>query len=114
MKKFILSLLLLVCIFAFAGELKIAFINVNQGDAMLISTPEGKHYIVDGGQPAYYDPVKDIYYSRFDAGRDVILPYLKSQGIEKLDGILATHPDADHIGGLVHLLKNMPVDTVYY
>ena len=114
MKKFILFLFLLFSIVLYAGELTVTFLNIHQGDSILLSMPNGRHYLVDGGQPAYYDPVKDIYYSHFDAGRDVIIPYLKAHGIKKLDGVLGTHPDADHIGGLVYVMNHFPVDNVYY
>lgn len=94
--------------------LTISFIDVKQGDSTLIETPNGKTILIDGGAPAYYDPKKNIYYSRFDAGRDRVLPYLKKRGIKHIDVMIGTHPDADHIGGLVYILKNFDVKSVYY
>ncbi|MCD6578775.1 helix-hairpin-helix domain-containing protein [bacterium] len=114
MKRFFILLTLLFTVLLSAGELTVTFLNINQGDSILLSMPNGKHYLVDGGQPAYYDPVKDIYYSHFDAGKDIIVPYLKSHGIKKIDGILGTHPDADHIGGLIYVMNNFPVENAYY
>ncbi|MDD3626662.1 MAG: MBL fold metallo-hydrolase, partial [bacterium] len=97
-----------------AKQLRVTFIDVKQGDSILIEMPNGKVALIDGGAPEFYDPEKDIYYSKFDAGRDKILPLLKSRGITKIDYMIGTHPDADHIGGLVYLLKNFPVSRVYY
>ncbi len=76
-------------------QLKVHFIDVGQGDAILIQTPEGKTMLVDGG------PVS--------SGKKLV-SFLKSKGVKKIDCVIATHPDADHIGGLISVLKNFPVD----
>jgi competence protein ComEC len=78
-----------------AGLLRVHFIDVGQGDAELIVSPEGKLALIDGGE----------------AGSGV-LPYLRSLGVSKLDLVVATHPHADHIGGLVQVLKAFPVTEV--
>ncbi len=66
--------------------LKITALNVGQGDATLITTPNGKNLLIDGG--------------RDGKGRDVILPYLKSRGISSLEAVVVTHYDGDHLGGI--------------
>lgn len=76
------------------GELKVHFINVGQGDSTLIQAPNGKTMLVDGGPRS--------------AGDDVVA-YLKAKGITKLDYVVSTHPDADHIGGLVDVLSSLTV-----
>ncbi|MCK4666435.1 helix-hairpin-helix domain-containing protein [Candidatus Dependentiae bacterium] len=117
----LLSFIILIPVFTFAGEvdtkaklMKVTFIDVKQGDSILIETPNGKTILIDGGAPQYYDPEKNIYYSHFDAGRDRILPLLKERGISRIDYMIGTHPDADHIGGLVYVMKHFPVGAVYY
>ena len=65
------------------GEVKIHFIDVGQGDAVLIQSPSGQNVLYDGGR------------NDNDA-----LGYLQDLGILKLDLVIASHPDADHIGGL--------------
>ncbi len=65
------------------GEIKVHFIDVGQGDAVLIQGTNGKNVLYDGG--------------RTDAAA---LDYLQSIGIETLELVIASHPDADHIGGL--------------
>ena len=73
------------------------------GDAMLIRTPGGFNYLIDGGDRR----------SDWSCGRDRILPMLDSLGITHLDGIVGTHPHSDHIGGLIAVLEEMPVDKVW-
>lgn len=111
MKKIIV---LLLCIFLLAGctevvktekipvtaghEMQVHFIDVGQGDSILIESPNGKTMLVDGG-------VKG-------AGQQIV-SYLKEIGINKLDIVVATHPDADHIGGLIPVLDTMPIEQFY-
>jgi competence protein ComEC len=84
-----------------ASELEIVFFDVGQGDATLVVMPNGATILVDGG-------------NRFpDSGRQVVLPWLAARGIRTLDAVVATHGDADHIGGLISVLESMPVDRVY-
>jgi len=73
------------------------------GDAMLVRTPGGFNYLIDGGD----------YRSYWNCGEDRILPLLDSLGITHLDGIVATHPHSDHIGGLSDVLEAIPVDRVW-
>jgi competence protein ComEC len=76
------------------------------GDAMLVCTPGGEHYLIDGGMFTDYPP-------EWDCGLQRILPLLDSLGVTSLEGIVATHPDADHIGGLISVLDSIPVGTVW-
>lgn len=75
-------------------QLEVHFIDVGQGDATLVKAPSGKTMLIDGG------PIS--------SGKDVVA-YLKGKGIKSLDYVVATHPDADHIGGLINVLKSIPV-----
>lgn len=72
----------------------IHFIDVGQGDATLIQTPEGKNILIDGGELAEGNK---------------LVTYIKAQGIKKLDYVVATHPDADHIGGLIAVLNSISI-----
>jgi competence protein ComEC len=82
-----------------ADELEVLFLDVGQGDAAFVRFPNGKTMVVDGG----------IRSRRIDMGERVVVPWLRRQGIHEIDLVLASHPHADHIGGLVHLLEEMPV-----
>ena len=79
--------------------LEATFLDVGQGDATLIKTPDGHTLLVDAG------PRTD----RFDAGRRIVVPYLKRNQIDRLDGLVLTHAHADHIGGAASILRHIPV-----
>jgi competence protein ComEC len=74
-------------------------LDVGQGDATLIELPDGQTVLIDGG-PSY---------RRLDMGRAVIGPYLWNQGIRRLDHVVATHPQWDHVGGLPWVLHTFEV-----
>lgn len=76
-------------------NMKVHFLDVGQGDSILIQTPNGKTILVDGGPKS--------------AG-DEVVAYLKSLKINTLDYVVATHPDADHIGGLLDVLAAFQVE----
>jgi competence protein ComEC len=78
-------------------EMEAHFIDVGQGDSILIQTPNGKNILIDGG--------------RKSAGTKVV-DYLTEHGVKSIDLLVATHPDADHIGGLVDVLQQVPVKNV--
>lgn len=85
----------------FPEKLAITLLDVGQGNAALILTQTGKTILVDGG--GFSDN------SEFDVGRMVVAPFLWSQRILKLDAIVLTHPESDHMNGLVFILENFRV-----
>lgn len=98
---FIIILAILLCcaqLFADkADNLTIHFIDVGQGDSILLHSSNGTTILIDGGTP--------------DNGNNILL-YLKRLGIEKLDLVISTHPHADHIGGLSTVLEGIQVNGV--
>ncbi|NLV43210.1 MAG: DNA internalization-related competence protein ComEC/Rec2 [Candidatus Hydrogenedentes bacterium] len=80
----------------------IDFIDVGTGDSIFLRTPGGTTLLVDGGDVSEYT----------DAGERVVVPFLRANGIRRLDYVVVTHPDRDHIGGLFHVLDHIPVGTV--
>jgi len=103
-----LSLLLLGCLSWWPllpgnRDLVIHFLDVGQGDACLIEFPEGETLLVDTGPPSADKP-----------GRaDELSAALLSLGVDKLEGVVLTHPEIDHFGGLVDLMANIPVETIF-
>lgn len=76
--------------------LSVHFIDVGQGDSILVSC-EGKNMLIDGGVPDEGPTVEN---------------YLKKQGVSKLDYVVGTHPHEDHIGGLVDVLRDFNSGTI--
>lgn len=83
--------------------LKIYFIDVGQGDCTFIITPYGKRILIDGGEGNS---------DKYDYGEKVVFPYLLDRGIKRIDYIIASHADSDHIGGLIYVLENMKVENI--
>lgn len=83
---------------------RVTFLDVGQGDSALIELPEGQTVLIDGGAK----------YERFDMGRGVIAPFLWNQGIRRLDHIIATHPQQDHVGGLPWIIRHLEVGTYWH
>ncbi|NLK08689.1 MAG: MBL fold metallo-hydrolase [Firmicutes bacterium] len=81
-----------------AGELYVHFIDVGQGDSVLIQTPTGTNVLVDAGVTK--------------SGRESVVPYLKKLGIKHLDLVVMTHPHFDHIGGLVPVIEAYSVGRI--
>ena len=73
------------------------FLDVGQGDAAVVETPAGRFVLIDGGPRT---PVRD-------AGRRVVVPFLRRQGAGRLAAVIATHGDADHLGGLPAVIETL-------
>lgn len=81
------------------------FIDVGQGDAMLVTTPHRRAILIDTGG-VFSDS------SGFDVGRQVVLPYLKHYGVTELDYLVLTHGHQDHAGGSAAIAAAIPVRTI--
>ncbi|MCL2235964.1 MAG: MBL fold metallo-hydrolase [Defluviitaleaceae bacterium] len=78
------------------GYVYVHFIDVGQGDAVLIRTAYGA-VLIDGGDNHMGQRVID---------------YLHSHGVRELAYVIATHPHADHIGGLIPIISEFPIGTL--
>ena len=85
-----------------APTLRVTFLDVGQGDAAVVETPGGGTMVVDAGRS----------FEDGDAGRQIVLPYLRSRGIDRVHALALTHADDDHSGGAKTLLQRIRVDRV--
>lgn len=83
-----------------AGEMRVHFIDVGQGDCTVIEFPDGKVMMVDGGDGS-------------SAATGGILAYCRALGVDTFDCILLTHPDTDHAGGLAAVIENFGAERIY-
>jgi len=77
-------------------KMYVHYINVGQGDSIYIKAPNGEDIIIDGGRDG-----------------NKVVSYLKRQHVGDIEVMIATHPDADHIGGLDEVLKAYKVKSFY-
>ncbi len=79
------------------GELTVHFIDVGQGDCVLVCTPDRHSVLVDAGD---------------EENSDRVVSYLTKHGVRRVDLLVITHPHADHIGGLPAVLAEFGVSRV--
>ncbi|WP_043933941.1 DNA internalization-related competence protein ComEC/Rec2 [Bacillus sp. EB01] len=98
--------------FSKSGE--ITMIDVGQGDSILISLPDGEgNYLIDtGGSIVFEKEPWQERVSSFDPGQDIVIPFLLARGIGKLDKLILTHGDQDHIGGALAILEEVQVKEI--
>lgn len=90
----------------------VQFIDVGQGDAILIRTPYGRHILVDGGGTLTFRKPGEAWRNRkdpFEVGQKLLVPLLKKRGVHQLDLVVLTHEDADHSGGLQAVVEQIPI-----
>ncbi len=113
-RKIILSVLSFLVILDFSfwyilphmqHNLKINFIDVGQGDCILVQFPNQKNMLIDGG---------GVRGSEFDVGAKVVIPALISLGVRELDYLLLTHPHHDHYSGLGSVAQKMKPKILFH
>ena len=97
-RRFLFLLLMIpswvILTFHKGGKLTVTMLDVGQGDALVVHTPEDHYYLVDGGSS-----------SAEQVGKYRILPYLKYCGAGELEAVFLSHPDEDHMNGILELLE---------
>lgn len=104
-----LILQFLVVKYSPVGE--ITFIDVGQGDSIFIRLPyhQGNYLIDTGGRVTFSAEDWQERKSNFDPGDDIVVPYLKSKGVTKIDKLILTHGDQDHIGSVKSIMENFRI-----
>lgn len=80
-----------------SDRVEIHVIDVGQGDAVAVRSPAGRWILVDAGLAG----------RGFDAGERRVVPYLAARGVRRLEGLVLTHPHADHTGGAAATLRSL-------
>ena len=84
----------------FQKDLRLTFIDVGHGDSILIEFQKGKRMLIDGG---------GLHEDRFDIGKRVIAPLLWKKKIRRIDTLVLTHPDPDHLKGLIFIASQFSI-----
>ena len=82
---------------------RMTMLDVGQGDAILLRLGNGSHVLVDAGPKAF----------GYDAGKRVLVPFLKRHGVSRIDAVILSHPHSDHIGGLEAVMEAVEVKVLY-
>lgn len=81
-----------------SGDLQVHYIDVGQGASQLIIGPTGKTMLIDAGD---------------NSMEETVVGYLQQAGVKKIDILIGTHPDADHVGGLDKVIDHFDIGKIY-
>lgn len=99
-RTFLTILIIIIVISVSRGNtyMEVIFLDVGQGDSIFMQTPEGKTVLLDaGGSPG----------SDYQVGLEIVKPFLRYKGIEKIDAIIMSHNHEDHAEGLLELIPEI-------
>ncbi|PKM66954.1 MAG: DNA internalization-related competence protein ComEC/Rec2 [Firmicutes bacterium HGW-Firmicutes-2] len=107
-KKIVMSLASLIVLTLFLNVLDLEtltmhFLDVGQGDSVVI-TYQNRTFMIDGGG--------DIKKKDENVGSEIVLPFLRHQGIDRIDTVFITHSDFDHIYGIIEISGHIPINEV--
>ncbi|MCC6797544.1 MAG: DNA internalization-related competence protein ComEC/Rec2 [Candidatus Hydrogenedentes bacterium] len=80
-------------------EPEVVMLDVGHGDATFIRSTTGETLLIDGGDASEFS----------DRGRQIVAPFLWARGVTRLDAVMASHTDRDHLGGLLYIIDNFDV-----
>ncbi len=84
--------------YVYGSDYFVTYLDVGQGNCTFVKLPDGKTMLIDGGNTMYGDK---------------IFNYLRSINVSKIDYMIASHADSDHIGGLIKVLEQFEVKNIY-
>ncbi len=94
-----LPMLLIAPKFPALGEMKVVILDVGQGLSVVVRTSQ--HTLLYDAGPRFN--------TQSDAGSRIVVPYLRGEGVAKIDGFIVSHNDIDHSGGMQSVFALMPV-----
>ncbi len=87
------------------ADLRVTVLDVGQGLSILVEEPGGRVMLIDGG--GFADS------TAFDVGRQIVAPALCARKILSIDRVVLTHPDSDHLNGLLYVLSHFSVGELW-
>lgn len=98
------------------GELRVSFVDVGQGDCIVIELPYRRGvYVIDAGGMLQFGEEKDWRSPSkpFEIGRNIVVPFLKGRGITTIHAMILSHPHVDHIGGVHEVMEDIRVRSIH-
>ncbi|WP_186668679.1 DNA internalization-related competence protein ComEC/Rec2 [Sporosarcina sp. BP05] len=97
------------------SSLRVTFLDVGQGDSIVIELPFRQAvYVIDtGGTITFGEPNWKTPSKQFEVGRKIVVPYLKGRGITTIDKLIISHADADHMEGVDEVLEELKVAEIH-
>lgn len=117
--KYIVPVLFIpVLLLHFHGRLNphlvITFVDVGQGDCIVIELPYRKKvYMIDSGGVLRFQQEKWKEGIPFEVGKRIVVPFLKGKGISKIDAFILTHADSDHVEGAEEILREIRIGEIH-
>jgi competence protein ComEC len=87
-----------------SGAVRLSMLDVGQGQSVVLELPEDMRLLLDGGGSST---------PRLDVGKAVVAPVLSYNAAPRLTAVLNSHPDTDHLGGLLHVLRIFEIDEIF-
>ena len=87
-----------------ARQLQLVALDVGQGEALVLRTPDGQAYLIDAGGFAGSD---------YDIGTALVAPALRALGVRRLAAVIVTHPHQDHVGGVAGVIRELQVGSLW-
>jgi competence protein ComEC len=99
----------------FDSSLRVTYLDVGQGDSIVIELPYRRAvYVIDtGGSVTFGEANWKTPGNQFEVGRQIVVPYLRGRGIAKIDKLIISHADADHMEGADELLEEIGVAEIH-
>ncbi|MFC5604027.1 DNA internalization-related competence protein ComEC/Rec2 [Sporosarcina koreensis] len=97
------------------SSLRVTYLDVGQGDSIVIELPHRRGvYVIDtGGTINFGEPNWRTPEKAFEVGRSIVVPFLKGRGITKIDKLMLTHADSDHMEGADEVLEEIRVGEIH-
>ncbi|MGN7388509.1 DNA internalization-related competence protein ComEC/Rec2 [Sporosarcina sp. SAFN-015] len=113
---FIIVPAILIHIIPYAeSELRVTYLDVGQGDSIVIELPyrRGVYVIDTGGAVSFGEPNWRTPEKVFEVGRSIVVPYLKGRGITTIDKLIISHADSDHMEGADEVIEEVQVKEIH-
>ena len=116
-RKYYIGIICLLLVFYLNGlyviNPKVYFLDVGQGDSSLIRY-KNKNYLIDTGGITNYQEEWKRKNRGYSISNDLIIPFSRSVGVKKIDYLIITHGDYDHMGEAIKLVNNFKVEKVIF